>query len=198
MIVSHRHRFIFLKTRKTAGTSVETWLSQHCGEEDIVTPFGVEEPGHRPRNAEGCYNHMPAAEIRARVGARAWGGYYKFCFERNPWDKVASQYYFTKARHGLEGMSFERFVREGELPVDSPAYRLEGEVAMDRVGQYATLLADLAEICAVIGIAPPAALPRAKGGYRDAAGYAGLYGEAERRAVDEAFAWEIERFGYRF
>ncbi|MGL4591160.1 MAG: hypothetical protein ACRCVZ_04910, partial [Aestuariivirga sp.] len=38
MIVSHRHRFIFLKTRKTAGTSVELSLRPQCGPDDIVTP----------------------------------------------------------------------------------------------------------------------------------------------------------------
>jgi hypothetical protein len=35
MILSHRYRFIFLKTGKTAGTSVEIALSEYCGAEDI-------------------------------------------------------------------------------------------------------------------------------------------------------------------
>ena len=38
MIVSHKHRFIFLKTRKTAGTSIELSLRPHCGPDDIITP----------------------------------------------------------------------------------------------------------------------------------------------------------------
>lgn len=37
MIVSHRHRFIFIKTRKTASTSVELFLRQFCGPDDIIT-----------------------------------------------------------------------------------------------------------------------------------------------------------------
>lgn len=40
MIVSHEHKFIFLKTRKTAGTSVEIALSKSCGMKDIITRFG--------------------------------------------------------------------------------------------------------------------------------------------------------------
>lgn len=39
MIVSHKHRFIFLKPHKTAGTSVELILASHCGEKDVITPF---------------------------------------------------------------------------------------------------------------------------------------------------------------
>lgn len=39
MIVSHKHRFIFIKTQKTAGTSVEVALSKICGPDDILTPI---------------------------------------------------------------------------------------------------------------------------------------------------------------
>ncbi len=37
MILSHKHRFIFLKTRKTAGTSIEIALSKFCDNNDIIT-----------------------------------------------------------------------------------------------------------------------------------------------------------------
>lgn len=40
MIISHRHKFIFFKTRKTASTSLEIALTNICGEEDVITPFG--------------------------------------------------------------------------------------------------------------------------------------------------------------
>ena len=39
MIVSHKYRFIFLKTKKTAGTSIELALTKLCSEDDIVTPL---------------------------------------------------------------------------------------------------------------------------------------------------------------
>jgi hypothetical protein len=43
VIVSHRHRFIFIKTTKTAGTSVEMFLRQFCGPDDIVTSLRRDE-----------------------------------------------------------------------------------------------------------------------------------------------------------
>ncbi len=49
MIVSHRHRFIFLKTAKTAGTSVEIALSAVCGPEDVITPIVAEDEAVRAR-----------------------------------------------------------------------------------------------------------------------------------------------------
>lgn len=36
MILSFRHRFIFIRPRKVAGTSVEMALSTLCGDDDIV------------------------------------------------------------------------------------------------------------------------------------------------------------------
>lgn len=38
MIVSYEHGYIFIKTVKVAGTSVELALSRHCGPDDVITP----------------------------------------------------------------------------------------------------------------------------------------------------------------
>ena len=107
MIVSHEHRFIFLKTRKTAGTSVEIALSRICGPDDIITPItetdeqlrkaaGGRPPQHYtapPLEIEGRA-HMPASAVRRIVGTDVWESYFKFAIERNPWDAVVSLYYW--------------------------------------------------------------------------------------------------------
>jgi len=43
MIISHEHKFIFIKTNKTAGTSIEIALSKYCGSNDIITPISDED-----------------------------------------------------------------------------------------------------------------------------------------------------------
>jgi hypothetical protein len=43
MILSHTRKFIFIKTRKVSGTSMEISLSQFCGEGDIITPISYED-----------------------------------------------------------------------------------------------------------------------------------------------------------
>jgi len=56
MIFSHKHRFIFIKGRKVAGTSIEIALSSYCGPQDIITPISpVDElkrltHGGKPQN----------------------------------------------------------------------------------------------------------------------------------------------------
>jgi len=64
MIVNHAYRFIFLKTRKTAGTSIEVALSPFCGPDDIVTPISPKDetlrgPENSPRNHRGAFNPFP-------------------------------------------------------------------------------------------------------------------------------------------
>lgn len=73
MIISHTHKAIFIKTKKTAGTSIEVYFAGHCGPDDIVTPVGEEEAtaGHRPRNYRGLWNPLPEA-FGLRDSAGRW------------------------------------------------------------------------------------------------------------------------------
>lgn len=58
MIVSHRHRFIFIKTRKTAGTSIEISLSRYCAPTDIISPVSLDDEPLR-----GQFGKCPANYI---------------------------------------------------------------------------------------------------------------------------------------
>lgn len=59
MIISHRYRLIFVKSSKVAGTSIEAFLSDVCGPDDVVTPLWHPERGHVPRNYQGRFNPLP-------------------------------------------------------------------------------------------------------------------------------------------
>ena len=39
---------------------------------------------------------MPGHEVREKIDKEIWNSYYKFCFERNPWDKTVSNYFWSK------------------------------------------------------------------------------------------------------
>ena len=103
MLISHRKKFIFTKTVKTAGTSVESYFEPYCmpegqwkkshGREEYVSDTGI--VGYRgPNPVNGIwYNHMAASEIRDLIGADVWNQYFKFTVVRNPFDKLVSGFY---------------------------------------------------------------------------------------------------------
>ena len=140
MIVSHEHKFIFLKTKKTAGTSIELALSALCGDADIITPlteidealragargaqnwrrhgwWGSPRPFFKRRflkfTAEdyGFYNHMPAEQARALLNDdKLWLSYFKFAFDRNPWDRQVS-FYHHRYRREAKPPPFSSFIK---------------------------------------------------------------------------------------
>jgi len=177
MIISHKHKFIFIKTRKTAGTSIEIYLSQFTGPSDIVTPISFPPDMHQAKNYQGWfnfahelinpalntrarlrvmrdlviyrkfYNHIPAFSVRARVSKSVWETYYKFCVERNPWDKTLSHYYFRKHARGYD-YSFEQYMEKGNFCLNYPLYMdvdLQ-EIIVDRVLKYESLSHELGEV----------------------------------------------------
>ena len=57
MILSHEWKFIFIKGRKVAGTSIEMALSTICGPDDIVTPITPYDEIQRIRAGGYCRNY---------------------------------------------------------------------------------------------------------------------------------------------
>lgn len=229
MILSHKHRFIFIKTHKTAGTSIEVHLSAHCGPADVVTPIHPPAPGHQPRNhrgwfnpgpellihrswqdvarsikhfllAERFYNHMPAWLVQRRVSPEVWQGYFKFCVERNPWDKTLSYYHMARHRSGGR-LSLDQYLHQGPLPVEHTMYTdRAGRLLVDRVLRYERLDEELAEVFQMLDVPFSGQLGvRAKGDYRaDRRSYREIFTPDQRDLVARAFAKEIEMFGYAF
>ena len=205
MILSYQHQFVFIKTAKTAGTSIEVFLSQHCGPQDVVTPFGRPEPGHQPRNHIGFRNHLSAAAVRDRVGAEIWANYRTFCVERNPWDKVISHYHFVNQRFEQGRLSWEAYLARGRFPHNLGLYSeraADGQrcILVDQVLHYERLNEELAPLLRGIGIPFSGRLePRAKGQYRvSRKPRFAYYTPAQREQVAVAFAEEISLHGYSF
>jgi hypothetical protein len=63
MISSFAHNFIFIKTRKTAGTSIELVLGNLCDTEDIITPCGIDEQIRWEHGWRGAQNFIGDAGL---------------------------------------------------------------------------------------------------------------------------------------
>jgi hypothetical protein len=110
MLLSHPKKFIFLKTKKTAGTSTEVLFQRWCVPESISDKsaeelhYGDEQisdvgiVGARGSKTENYtfYNHMPAVRIIEHVGIDIWNEYFKFVNVRNPFSRAVSQFFWRR------------------------------------------------------------------------------------------------------
>lgn len=217
MIVSHRHRFIFVTTRKTAGSAIETALAHICSADDIVTGAanGTAQTGLNDAVAIARYRpfdwlrlmalgkrarfdkHMPAADILDLVGADVWNGYFKFCVERDPWDKAVALYRSRMKRGPPPPIA--QFLRDAKPATLSnfDLYTIDGTLAVDRVVRYEHLDAELDSIGHLLDLPIELRLP-ADAARAPIVRYADALGPDGRAIVDTVCRREIEMFGYAF
>jgi hypothetical protein len=218
MLVSHRFRFIYTKTAKTGGTSVESYFERYCMPEGAWSESHARDVHESPEGVIGrrgaCdgqpvrwWNHMPATDIRREVGHAMWDAYFKFCVIRNPFEKAVSAFYFrrkqdpTKHDSALaEQVQFERWL-EAEGPyTDEAQYIIDGKFALDATIRHERMAEDMTNICTRLGVAwEPERMPTFKAGIRPKdATVAALYTPKSRRLVEHVCARELAMFGYEF
>jgi hypothetical protein len=219
MIISHRHKFIFVHLGRTGGRSLTAALAEHCGDDDVVTRVSSVCP---PRNAAGYGRHDTAAAISAKVGEGVWRDYFKFAFERNPWDKIVSRYWhyagvpkkkaYKKIWEKTFGrpLSFKQWfwlkVWTGRLfglghirfPAHFRHYTQDGEVIVDFLGrcenrkQHVAWLSDRLKIAIRDDLRIGAENNKARASYTE------MFDAPMQRVVERVFQADMALLGYRF
>lgn len=230
MILSHAHKFIYIKTYKTASTSMEAALCDICGPDDVITPaskalmkhrkderaqnYRLDHPAVPKRSllkrllarperhyhpSVGYYEHMPAWRVKTYAGDDIWDSYYKFSFERNPWDRQVSWYYYkTKSKDPRP--SFERFNADKRRAYveNFDLYSIDDEICLDFIGRYETVEEDFAQVLATLGLTGKVNLPRTNVSAGKRTDYRSYYDEESKAMIGAWYEREIKTFGYEF
>ena len=135
MIISYSRNFIFIKTKKTAGTTVEAVLATGCGVEDIISrvsgdkypgsdllipgrkslacPEDADEPDDSdddeslPKgSAHGFNAHSTAEDARDLLDPEFWNSAIKITAERHPYEKAVSQAYYRMFKRNPRNQPF--------------------------------------------------------------------------------------------
>lgn len=229
MIVSDELGFVFIKTNKTAGTSLEIGLSRFCGPSDVITTLRPDDEvvrralGHRgpqnhlapwwdyrlddvgrllrrQRRLERYVSHMSATAVRTLIGEARWRDSFTFCFERNPFERVISQYYWWRGRGAAAtfdefldcGTGVESLKRKG-----SRLYCDGGRIAVDRVYRYEDLDDALDDIRRRLGLPEALRLPMTKSTHRtDRRPAAEVLTPRQQDRIRELFADELRLMHY--
>jgi len=215
VLISHRHKFIYVKAPKTASTSIEVLFQRFCVPEDhefiqaaseeIVTEIGV--VGARGVDVQGStnFNHMTATQIRNLHGADVWRNYFKFSVVRNPFDQAISYFLFShrgqfdaqSTDHVLA--SFNLWVPKNLLPLKA-FYCGNGEqLDLDFYIKYEALNDGIQFVASQLGIKglQPTELQHLKRSDRSRLPATRDWFSRENAAlIEQYYEWLLEAFGY--
>lgn len=224
MIISHKHRFIFFRTEKTAGTSVEAALAKLCDQGDIATGIGAKlaktqglvTPWSKRLPIStgafrkffpkyfGLHTHATVAQVKALLPHRTFNSYYKFAVERNPWDRQISLYYHRATRNRLKpdfnrdmNSLMYRACHHTRLK-NWEVYTIKDQIAVDEVLRFEDLAAGLERITKLLGLPAMPQLDNRRSGFRPRACYRDFYTPRTQKLIEDWYRKEIQAFGYEF
>ena len=209
MIVSHRHRFIFAAVPKTGTHSVRQALREQLGEEDVEqVGLFVDKRFPWADLAAIRHGHLSLQQVRPYLGEAAFGGYFKFAFVRNPFDRFVSYCAFMLRGGELfqqQPQDVMRHLLFEAPPADHILFQpqaslLVGEdgkaLLTDMVGRVEDMQGSYDAICARLGIASRP-LDRVNGSKHG--DYRQYYDDqALIDGVAARYAQDLELFGYSF
>ncbi len=206
MLVSHDYKFIYIKPKKVAGSSIQAYLARYC-----------ENGINYDRDPK---SHMKASKVKEIVGDEIWNSYLKITSVRNPWDKTVSLYHWRRRkrpfyihlRRILRGWpwhsparryDFPEFVKvmyqNGTLNEDKAITRIEDKLPDYYFIRFEHMHDDLEKLCEKLGVTyNPDDMPQKKVGHRKDKGYEQYFNDETKEYVRLAYEEEIERFGYSY
>jgi hypothetical protein len=217
MLLSVKHRFLFVHIAKTGGTSVRASLRRLRWRDPWYWPmFLCSRLSHLSGHRIGTKLPRHAKIILAKelLPKEFFYELFKFAFVRNPWDlQVSSFHHIRRERpHFLGGHEdFEGFLRWKLDPERPYQYHIDtsielqtdylidlrGELVMDFIGRYERLEEDFAEVCRRIGIDQRELAHERRATDREK-DYCSYYNDETAELVATRFRRDIELLGYGF
>jgi hypothetical protein len=194
-MINHKHKFIFIHTSKTAGTSISVSLADASILEN--------ETREKHWNASQCKQNY----------SYYWDKYYKFSVVRNPWDRVVSMYiYFKhyvksiKQKNFSDWLTFafveKKFNIWGGLGSQYDFLAIDGSIDLDYLLRFENLNSDFDKLCKNLDI-PGLSLATYNGPFKKDSRHARkhyreYYNEYDMKIIEAVYKKDIDYFDYKF
>ena len=225
VLVSHKYKFIYIKNKKVAGSSVESFFGQFCLDPKKKYTFDdkVDEDSDmygiissRRQGGTGIKlnwrPHMNAMDIKKKLGIDKFNNYLKFCVVRNPYEKLVSAYWWKISKYAEKGIQynpsiedFRNKLRKGKfLGVNNlkNMHSLNGKKSVCNFFiRYENLEEDIVKLLSILNIKKYdlSKLPNHKSNPKKInVHYSKYFGEKEREIVEKEFRNELDLFDYSF
>ena len=219
MIISHKHKFIFIHIPKSAGTSVFLSLANSinaldkdkeciCSIDDHIL---VKDPVPSIYgNSESCddfdlWQHSKLLNVESLFKLKGWNidEYFKFAFVRNPWARVVSYWAYQFSEQNFEDFCKKsddiqyNYIKKNTNKVLNKygKYYYEDHIGIDFVGKVENLSEDLKSVCNTIGIPEPEIHHHNKSDHKH---YTEYYNEKTKEIIAKNYEVDISNFDYTF
>lgn len=187
MLISKKYKFIFIKNRKVAGSTVEHLLHPYC---DVFTRDGED-------------GHIEYRSVMERYPSE-WEHYYKFAIERNPWEKCVSAYEWHKRikPKKVKDKTFEEYMEyyPNMLPCDWHLYAdannnimVDDVFTVEKISELFDKIRNKFNIDIPEEIYYNTKLKQVKRNH-----YSTYYTEKSKAMVEKLFENEIKHFGWEY
>ena len=207
MIISHKHKFIFIAIPKTGTHAIRFALREHMGEEDEEqVGLFVKKKLKYESLSKINHGHISCIQAREALGEQVWNNYFKFTFVRNPWDRYISFCSFIHRENPKFQKTPELFLRR---MIDKPEirqrilFRPQVELICDNnniplvdfIGKYENLQEDYDKICKKIGVSSQVLEQLNASNHKPFREY---YNDSLFQKVNEFYNLDISTFNYTF
>ena len=202
---------LFIWIPKTGGTSVYSVLSNYSFPNFMI-------PHHFDlftNQGSVTFGHVSVDRLLKEkvISQTYFDNSFKFCFVRNPWDRLVSLFHYLKKAGRLHrNISFAIFCKQVTQeritpiglynsiglsqcnPQSTWVTDKKGKLIVDFVGKYESLESDFAKICGLLDIHKK--LPHLnKTNHKD---YRSYYDKTSKRLVEDFYKQDIQLFNYQF
>lgn len=220
MLISHKKEFIFIHIFKTAGTSVTDVFVPYARIKDrlahqyfysrklingINRSFGISDQGSKWFT--GYHKHAPVKELKKKLPPEVFNQYFKFAFVRNPYDWLASYYFYIRASkyHPLHktllNLKFNEFIpfhlnqyppRQIDFITDE-----KKEIIIDYIGHLKKIDRDIQKLGNLLNISIPKVRKKNITKKAITENYLDLYSHNSLSLVNDYYHEDFEFLGYK-
>ena len=205
VLVSYKYKFIYIKNRKVAGSSVESFFGKYCIDPEKIYSYDdsmvlhIDNYGIIGSRTSGMKKkdkwkpHKDAKDIKRDLGDEKFNKFLKFCVVRNPYDKMVSRYFWDRSK-----LSFKDYVKSHHCN-NLGIHTIDSKSVCDYFIKYENLEEDIKKLCEKLKIHSYdlTLLPNHKSKSRkENKHWSEYYDDEIKKIVYEKHKKEFKLFGY--